>query len=362
MATDLDVRFQTALADHFPTCVVNPTGVARALRRGRGAARRSARRRALRPPARPAPRAPGDRCRCSGAAPDFTGNQRWFNTPGEQPLTLAELRGRVVLVDFWTYTCINCIRTLPTCSAWDAALPRRGPHDRRRPHAGVRLRARRRQRRGRDRAERAALPGRPGQRLRDLERVGQPVLAREVPDRRQGPASATRTSARASTTRPRRRSARCSPRRGAERARAPAPRVGAAEQPAAARPRPRPTSAPRAPRASCPAPSRRTARAPTARRRPLPRRATSRSAAPGTSTASRRPRGRDATLDADVVGKDVYLVLSSRGGTPRPRARRARRPPDPRRDAGADVRDGRVTVRRQRLYRLVAPRDRRSTG
>jgi cytochrome c biogenesis protein CcdA/thiol-disulfide isomerase/thioredoxin len=48
-----------------------------------------------------------------GAAPNFTDTQRWFNTPGGRPLSLAELRGHVVLVDFWTYTCINCIRTLP---------------------------------------------------------------------------------------------------------------------------------------------------------------------------------------------------------------------------------------------------------
>ncbi len=48
-----------------------------------------------------------------GTAPDFTDNQDWFNTPGDRPLTLAGLRGHVVLVDFWTYTCINCLRTLP---------------------------------------------------------------------------------------------------------------------------------------------------------------------------------------------------------------------------------------------------------
>ena len=48
-----------------------------------------------------------------GQAPPFTDNQQWFNTPGDRPLTLAGLHGRVVLVDFWTYTCINCIRTLP---------------------------------------------------------------------------------------------------------------------------------------------------------------------------------------------------------------------------------------------------------
>src|SRR5207248_7420886 len=48
-----------------------------------------------------------------GSAPEFTDNQRWFITPGGAPLTLAGLRGHVVLVDFWTYTCINCLRTLP---------------------------------------------------------------------------------------------------------------------------------------------------------------------------------------------------------------------------------------------------------
>ena len=48
-----------------------------------------------------------------GTAPEFTDNQDWFNTPGDKPLTLAALRGHVVLVDFWTYTCINCLRTLP---------------------------------------------------------------------------------------------------------------------------------------------------------------------------------------------------------------------------------------------------------
>ena len=48
-----------------------------------------------------------------GTAPDFTDNQDWFNTPSDKPLTLAGLRGHVVLVDFWTYTCINCLRTVP---------------------------------------------------------------------------------------------------------------------------------------------------------------------------------------------------------------------------------------------------------
>ena len=60
------------------------------------------------------------------AAPEFTDTEDWFNTPGNRPLTLASLRGRVVLVDFWTYTCINCIRTLPYLKAWDAAYRKDG--------------------------------------------------------------------------------------------------------------------------------------------------------------------------------------------------------------------------------------------
>ncbi|HWL33045.1 MAG TPA: cytochrome c biogenesis protein DipZ [Gaiellaceae bacterium] len=51
-----------------------------------------------------------------GPAPDFHGIARWLNS---EPLTLPELRGRVVLIDFWTYSCINCLRTLPHIRAWD---------------------------------------------------------------------------------------------------------------------------------------------------------------------------------------------------------------------------------------------------
>src|SRR5205085_3494389 len=61
-----------------------------------------------------------------GNAPEFTGNQQWFNTPGNSPLTLAGLRGHVVLVDFWTYTCINCIRTLPFLKGLYATYHRYG--------------------------------------------------------------------------------------------------------------------------------------------------------------------------------------------------------------------------------------------
>ena len=50
-----------------------------------------------------------------GPAPEFTGIDHWLNS---KPLTLADLRGKVVLVDFWTYSCINCIRTLPYVEGW----------------------------------------------------------------------------------------------------------------------------------------------------------------------------------------------------------------------------------------------------
>jgi cytochrome c biogenesis protein CcdA/thiol-disulfide isomerase/thioredoxin len=53
-----------------------------------------------------------------GSAPNFSGITRWFNT--SHSLTMAGLRGRVVLVDFWTYSCINCLRTLPHVKDWYA--------------------------------------------------------------------------------------------------------------------------------------------------------------------------------------------------------------------------------------------------
>jgi cytochrome c biogenesis protein CcdA/thiol-disulfide isomerase/thioredoxin len=48
-------------------------------------------------------------------APDFVGIADWLNT---SPLTMQQLAGNVVLVDFWTYSCINCVRTLPYVTQW----------------------------------------------------------------------------------------------------------------------------------------------------------------------------------------------------------------------------------------------------
>jgi cytochrome c biogenesis protein CcdA/thiol-disulfide isomerase/thioredoxin len=120
MATNLDVRFESAIADHLPAALVFPT---KSLETSHAVSSRLA---SLRPPSRFAVAATGHqgvsaaRLPRYGPAPDFTGTQRWFNTPGDGPLSLRGLRGKVVLVDFWTYTCINCLRTLPYLEAWDA--------------------------------------------------------------------------------------------------------------------------------------------------------------------------------------------------------------------------------------------------
>ena len=56
-------------------------------------------------------------------AEEFTGIVQWLNS---EPLTLEELQGRVVLVDFWAYSCINCLRTLPFLRDWDQKYANRG--------------------------------------------------------------------------------------------------------------------------------------------------------------------------------------------------------------------------------------------
>jgi len=56
-------------------------------------------------------------------APEFAGIDHWLNGP---PLTMQALRGKVVLVDFWTYGCINCFHTLPHVEAWDKQYGAKG--------------------------------------------------------------------------------------------------------------------------------------------------------------------------------------------------------------------------------------------
>jgi len=58
-----------------------------------------------------------------GPAPDFIGINHWLNS---EPLSIADLKGKVVLVDFWTYSCINCIRTLPYITQWHETYKDKG--------------------------------------------------------------------------------------------------------------------------------------------------------------------------------------------------------------------------------------------
>ena len=72
----------------------------------------------LQPPGTPAPPGIPDRRRASGPqAAKVEGIAAWVNS---DPLTIEQLRGKVVLVDFWTYTCVNCIRTFPYLKQWHA--------------------------------------------------------------------------------------------------------------------------------------------------------------------------------------------------------------------------------------------------
>jgi cytochrome c biogenesis protein CcdA/thiol-disulfide isomerase/thioredoxin len=131
MLANLDIRFQSALASDFPGFLTNPTG---GLERSKAVENRLAKLRGKSKFSAPtAPKAAPSRATVSsqaalpgvktpalpvlGDAPEFADPGRWFNSP---PLTMKGLRGRVVLIDFWTYTCINCLRTLPYIKAWDA--------------------------------------------------------------------------------------------------------------------------------------------------------------------------------------------------------------------------------------------------
>jgi cytochrome c biogenesis protein CcdA/thiol-disulfide isomerase/thioredoxin len=61
-----------------------------------------------------------------GTAPDLKGITAWLNTPGNAPIDLASLRGKVVLIDFWAYSCINCQRAIPHVVGWYGAYHDKG--------------------------------------------------------------------------------------------------------------------------------------------------------------------------------------------------------------------------------------------
>jgi len=61
-----------------------------------------------------------------GPAPDLKGITAWLNTPGDKPIDLHALRGKVVLIDFWAYSCINCQRAIPHVEGWYKAYQDKG--------------------------------------------------------------------------------------------------------------------------------------------------------------------------------------------------------------------------------------------
>src|SRR5829696_3211437 len=343
VATDTDVRFQTALADHFPSALVNPTG---SLERSGAVEQRLAE---LRGDGRFTPSAHaasmGEKLPVLGRAPDFSGNDRWFNS---KPLTLAGLRGRVVLVDFWTYTCINCIRTLPYTRAWDAAYRDRGltivgvhtPEFSFERDAGNvedaiaqnRLRYPVAQDNGYKTWNAWGNQYWPAKYLIDAKgRVRYVHFGEGDDDKTEAAIRSLLEEA------------------GAERLGADA-KVGATETPGSEA---TPETYLGSGRAAGWVPGK-------------PREGVRTYEPPGKLAESRFALGgtwrvdpesaeavRDATLGANVVGKGVYLVLSSRGGTPRQLRVELDGRPIRAADAGADVHDATVTVRRQRLYRLV---------
>ena len=121
---DLDLKFQRFLADDAPTFLSTPTealeensAIADDLREVRGGHGPVAEQ------GGGSEANAGEALPVLGRAPELTDTQSWFNS---RPLSLAGLRGKAVLIDFWTYTCINCIRTLPHVEAWWERYRRRG--------------------------------------------------------------------------------------------------------------------------------------------------------------------------------------------------------------------------------------------
>jgi cytochrome c biogenesis protein CcdA/thiol-disulfide isomerase/thioredoxin len=125
IALNADTRFQTALPGYTQALQDHVEGSAAAerqlakLRGGHALTARPAPAAAL----GAAASAGGENLPTYGPAPALNPDGRWFNS---KPLTLAGLRGKTVLIDFWTYSCINCLRTLPHLKAWYAAYHRDG--------------------------------------------------------------------------------------------------------------------------------------------------------------------------------------------------------------------------------------------
>ena len=286
-----------------------------------------------------------------GMAPAFVGTEQWFNTPGDRPLTLAGLRGHVVLVDFWTYTCINCIRTLPYLESWyslpTTATAWRSSASRRRSSSSSTSpptwRARSSSSASTTRWCRTTTWTRGRCHMNEYWPADYLIDAH-------GQVCATRPSARAATTRPKRRSARCSPKPGYQ--------VGAKSHP---------TDVVKPSEVATPETYTGTNRAegwingpkaglhdygpPKTGELPLNDFEFS-----GTWNIGAQPAEAvsQAGIDMEFKAKRVYLVLSSQDERPLTVRVLLDGRPISAADSGADVHDGVVTVRRQRLYSLVS--------
>ena len=288
-----------------------------------------------------------------GAAPQFVGTEDWFNTPGSRPLTLSELHGHVVIVDFWTYTCINCIRTLPFIEGLYKTYHRYGLEivgveapefefekeasnvaagdQSRRPHATPSSRTTTSQ--TWQRLQERVLAGRL---FRRLAGTGTPYAVRRrrlpegrgrrspAPVRRRGaPAAAADDGARDHALR--------------------AARHGRDVPEPAARTGVRPSARTRGARVFA------GPREATAPERVLARRRRS------TSARSRsRRRGAEGSIEGGVQAQHEYLVMTSAGDVPRTGEVLLDGKPIPSKYAGADVHNGRFTIVGQRLYSLVS--------
>jgi cytochrome c biogenesis protein CcdA/thiol-disulfide isomerase/thioredoxin len=363
MFANLDIRFQSALASEFPGFLTNPTGsierspaVSNRLDDLRGESKFKA---ATAPKARASrsvsvasdaalPGVETPDLPVLGDAPEFQDTGRWFNTP---PLTMRSLRGRVVLVDFWTYTCINCLRTLPYVKAWDEryradGLTSVGVHT---PEFQFEKNAANVQRAIADEGVRYPVvqdndfgtwnaftnQGWPSKFL--IDATGKVRYAHLGEGEYKETEAAIRTLLAEAGKR----------------------KLGSAAKPkgkvetvgAHATPETYLGSA-RAQGFSPVGPSNGTRDYTAARGDKLPQSVFSLGGRWRVDDESARAV-RGASITAHVVGTAVYLVLSSEGDRPRRVQVRLDGKPIAARDAGADVRDGVVTVRRQRLYSLV---------
>ncbi len=122
VATKLDQSFEQSIATGLPDFLTNPTtgleesdAVAVRIADARGNTGHAV---AVQGGAEQA--SAGSKLPNLGPAPEITKPGRFFNTADGEPVSIAELtaEGKTVLIDFWTYTCINCIRTLPHVEAW----------------------------------------------------------------------------------------------------------------------------------------------------------------------------------------------------------------------------------------------------